>query len=92
MQKNIAQIRVHKRRSIPEMETDRVDRHRSGRPAGRVAGRSRFFDRPVKPVEKPVEFPFLATKRHLSTNRNILIYFLIAKTFDQKTVLTNHIF
>ena len=24
---------------IPEMETDRVDRHRSGRPAGRVAGR-----------------------------------------------------
>ena len=39
MQKNIAQIRVHKRRSIPEMETGRVDRHRSGRLAGRVAGR-----------------------------------------------------
>ena len=68
------------------METGRVDR-----PVGLPVG-SRFFDRPVKPVEKPVEFSFLATKRHLSTNRNILIYFLIAKTFDQKTVLTNHIF
>ena len=42
---------------------------------------SKFFDRPVKPVEKPVEFSFLATKRHLSTNRNVLIYFIINKTF-----------
>ena len=66
--------------------TGRVDR-----PVGLPVG-SRFFDRQVKSVEKPVEFSFLATKRHLSTNRNILIYFLIAKTFDQKTVLTNHIF
>ena len=41
---------------------------------------SKFFDRPVKPVEKPVEF-FLATKRHLSTNRNVLIYFIINKPF-----------
>ena len=65
-----------------EMETGRVDR-----PVG-----SRFFDRPVKPVEKPVKFSFLATKRHLSTNRNILIYFIINKTFCKKTVLTNHIF
>ena len=72
--------------SEPEMETGRVDR-----PVGLPVG-SRFFDRPVKPVEKPVEFSFLATKRHLSTNRNILIYFLIAKTFDQKTALTNPIF
>ena len=61
------------------------------KPVGRPVG-SRFFDRPVKPVEKPIEFSFLATKRRLSTNRNILRYFLIAKTFDQKTVLTNHIF
>ena len=74
---------------------------RSGRPApvgstgtGRVdrpVG-SRFFDRPVKPVEKPVKFSFLATKRHLSTNRNILIYFIINKTFYKKSVLTNHTF
>ena len=94
-----------------EMETGRVDRHRSGRPAGRVeilqpAGQAgcrkrricRFscrkgeFDRPVKPVEKPVKFSFTATKRHLSTNRNILIYFIINKTLYKKSVLTNHTF
>ena len=57
------------------METGRVDR-----PVGLPVG-SRFFDRPVKPVEKPVEFSFLATKSHLSTNRNIPIYFIINKTF-----------
>ena len=51
----------------PEMETGRVDR-----PVGLLVG-SRFFDRPVKPVEKPVKFSFLATKRHLSTNRNLYI-------------------
>ena len=53
------------------------DGNRSGQPAlvGLLIG-SKFFDRPVKPVEKPVEFSFLATKRHLSTNRNILIYFI----------------
>ena len=66
----------------PEMETGRVDR-----PVG-----SRFFDQPVKPVEKPVEFSFLATKRHLSTNQNVLIWFIINKTFYKKTALTNHIF
>ena len=54
-----------------EMETGRVDQHRSGRPAGRVTGRSRFFDRPVKPVEAPFKFFFIATNRHLSSNRNI---------------------
>ena len=61
------------------------DGNRSGRPAlvGLPVG-SRFLDRPVKPVEKPVEFSFLATKRHLSTNRNILIYFIINKTFYKK--------
>ena len=65
----------------------------SGRPApvGLPIG-SRFFDRPVKLVEKPVKFSFLATKRHLSTNRNILEYFIINKTFYKKSVLTNHIF
>ena len=52
---------------------------------GRVAGR-------VKPVEKPVKFSFLETKRHLSTNRNILMYFIINKTFYKKSLLTNHIF
>ena len=50
----------------PEMETSRVDR-----PVGLPVG-SRFFDRPVKPVEKPVKFSFLATKRQLSTNQDIL--------------------
>ena len=45
---------------------------------------SRFFNRPVKPVEKPVEFSFLATKRYLSTNRNILVYFIINKPFYKK--------
>ena len=59
------------------------DGNRSGRPA--PVG-SRFFDRPVRPVEKPVEFSFLATKRHLITNRNILIYFIINKTFYKTSV------
>ena len=69
------------------------DGNRSGRPApvGLPVG-SRFFDRPVKPVEKPVEFSFLATKRHLSTNRNVLIYFIINKTLYKTSVLTNHTF
>ena len=49
---------------------------------------SRFFDRPVKPVETPVKFSLLARKRHLSTNRNIFICFVINKTFyKKKTVL-----
>ena len=65
-----------------EMDTGRVDL-----PAG-----SRFFDSPVKPVETPGKYSFLATKRHLSTNRNIFIYFIINKTFYEKTVLTNHTF
>ena len=39
-----------------EMETGRVDR-----PVGLPVG-SRFLDRPVKRVETPVEFSFLATK------------------------------
>ena len=65
-----------------EMETGRVDR-----PVG-----SRFFDRLVKLVEKPVEFSFLATKRRLNTNRNVFIYFILDKAFYQKSVLTNHTF
>ena len=76
-------------------ETGRVDRLVGSRFYDveiRDSTRSRFYDRPVKPVEKPVEFSFLATKRHLSTNRNILIYFIINKTFYKKSVLTNHIF
>ena len=40
----------------PEMETTRVDRS-VGLPVG-----SRFFDRPVKPVETPVKFSFLQLK------------------------------
>ena len=64
------------------------DGNRSGRPeAGRVLRpdgvlvRSRFFDRPVKPVETPVKLFFLATKSHLSTNQNIRIYFISNETF-----------
>ena len=69
------------------------DGNRSGQLAsvGLPVG-SRFFDRPVKPVETPVKFSFLATKRHLSTNQNILIHFIINKTFYKKSVLTNHTF
>ena len=73
-------------RCTSEMETGRVDR-----PVGLPVG-SRFFDRPVKQVEKPVEFSFLATKRHLSSNRNVLIYFIRNKIFYKKSVLTNHTF
>ena len=35
-----------------------------------------WVDWPVKPVKTPVKISFLATKRHLSTNRNIHIYLL----------------
>ena len=53
---------------------------------------SGFFDQPVKPVESPVKF-FLVTKRHLSTNRNIRIYFVVKEnSYKKKTVLTNHNF
>ena len=34
-------------------------------------------DRPVKPVETPVKLSFLATKRHLSTNRITYMYFFL---------------
>ena len=79
-------IAIQRWKPIGSTGTGRVDR-----PVGLPVG-SRFFDRPVKPVEKPVKFSFLATKRHLSTNRNIFIYFIVNKTFYKKTVLTNHIF
>ena len=46
---------------------------RKWKPVGLPVG-SKFFDRPVKPVETPVKFSFLATKRHLSTNQNIRIH------------------
>ena len=72
--------------SYSEMETGRVDR-----PVGLPVG-SRFFDRPVKPVEKPVKFSFFGTKKAFSTNQNILIYFIINKTFYKKSVWTSHIF
>ena len=53
---------------------------------------SGFFDRPVKQVESPVKFS-LVTKRHLSTNRNIRIYFVVKEnSYKKKTVLTNHNF
>ena len=58
------------------------DANRSGRPAGRITGR---VDRPIKPVGIPVKFSFLATKNHLSTNRNINIYFITNKTFYEKS-------
>ena len=66
--------------------TGQVDRQ-VGLPVG-----SRFFDGPVKPVEKPVKLSFLTTKKHLSTNRNILMYFIINKTFYKVSVLTNYTF
>ena len=69
-------------KSVRSTGTSRVDL-----PAG-----SRFFDWPVKPVETQVKFSFLGTKKHLSTNRNIFIYFITKKTFYEKTVLTNHTF
>ena len=65
----------------PQMETSRVDQ-----PIG-----SKFFDRPVKPVETLVKFSFLATKRHLSTNRNIHIYFIINKTFYKTSINKPHL-
>ena len=40
----------------------------------------------------PVKLSFLATKRHLSTNRNIHIYFIINTTFYKKMVFTNQTF
>ena len=79
-------IAIQRWKPVGSTGTGRVDR-----PVGLPVG-SRFFDRPVKPVEKPVKFSFLATKRHLSTNRNIFIYFIINKTSYKKTVLTNHVF
>ena len=53
------------------------------RPVGLPVG-SRFFDRPVKPVDTPVKFSFLLTKRHLSPNRSIHTYFVINETFYQR--------
>ena len=72
---------------MSEIETGRVDRpvgYRLGRPASRVTGRVGIFDRPVKPVKTPVKLYFLATKRHLSTNRNMHILIFINKTFYKK--------
>ena len=69
--------------------TQSRDGNRSSRPA--LVG-SRFFDRPVKPVETPVMFSFLATIGYLSTNRNIRKYFVINETCYKKTVLTKHAF
>ena len=53
------------------------DGNQSDRPTGRVAGRVRLL---------------FGTKKHLRTNQNILIYFIINKTFYKKSVLTNHTF
>ena len=69
---------------VGSTSTGRVDR-----PIGLPVG-SKFFDRPVKPVETPVKFSFLATKKHLSTNQYIHIYCIINKTFYKNTILTNH--
>ena len=54
------------------------------KPVGSPVG-SRFFDRPVKPVKKPVKFFFIATKIHLNTIRNIGLHTHIY--FENKTVL-----
>ena len=55
-------------------------------------GRVKILRPAGQAVETSVKFSFLATKRYLSTNRNIHIYLIINKTFYKKTVLTNHIF
>ena len=68
-----------------DMETGRVDR-----PVGLPVG-SRFFDRPVKPVEIPVKFSSLATKRHLSSNQNIHINFLKIKLFRKNSIIKPHL-
>ena len=64
--------------------------NRSGRRPVELPVGSRFFDQPVKPVETPVKFSFLVSKRHLSTNRNIHIYFIINKTFYKNSVNKPH--
>ena len=68
------------------------DGNRSGRPAGQVTGRVEILRPAGQAVEIPVKYSFLATKSHLSANRNIHIYCIINKTFYKKTVLTNHTF
>ena len=65
---NMYNVQLH---TVPKMETCRVDL-----PVRLPVG-SRLFDRSVKPVETAVKFFFVATKRHLSTNRNIYIYIYI---------------
>ena len=80
----VTTIHLVKRRSIRDI-------CQRWKPVGLPVG-SRFFDWPVKPVEKPVKFFFLAAKTHLSIIQNILIYFIINETFYTKTVSTNHIF
>ena len=62
------------------------DGNRSSRPGGRVE-----ILRPAGQAgETPVKFSLLATKKHLSTNRNIQLYFIMRKIFyKKKTVLTN---
>ena len=56
------------------------------------SGRVEILRPPVKPVETAVKFSFLATKKHLSTNRNIQMHFIMTKTFYKKMILTNHTF
>ena len=52
------------------------DGNRSGRTADRVNGRVEILRPADQAVETPVKFFFLAIKRHLSTNRNILYILL----------------
>ena len=65
------------------------------KPVGcRVAGRIEIL-RPAGQAGRKTGQILLSgyySKRHLSINRNILIYFTINKTFYKKTVLTNYIF
>ena len=70
------------------METGRVDR-----PVGSPVG-SRFFDRPVKPVEKPVKFSFLETKIHTPKyHQNIHTdrYFLNKNSCMKKGINKSHL-
>ena len=78
--------------TVPEMKTGLVlDTVPVDQPVGLPVG-WRFFNRQVKLVETSVKIFFLGTKRHLSSNRNTHIYFIVNRNFYKKTVPTNHTF
>ena len=64
------------------------DGNRSSRPGRRVE-----ILRPAGQAgETPVKFSLLATKKQLSTNRNIQICFIMRKMFYKKNSINKHTF